>query len=133
MVYRIHYLGSGRNRIRIFFQNQYPAGTGFGSFFQIKILPEPDPDLFFKLISGRIRIKAKIGRIQPDPEPHLGSGRSLIFSLRWRQKSYLKMLHQLKNTIWAAKIEIKINSYYIWDRYNLVIDNNFLKGLSEQL
>ena len=44
VVYRIHYLGSGRNRIRIFFQNQYPAGTGSGSFFQIKIRPEPDPD-----------------------------------------------------------------------------------------
>ena len=57
VVYRIHYLGSGRNRIRIFFQNQYPAGTRSGSFFQIKIRPEPDPDLFFKLISGRNRTR----------------------------------------------------------------------------
>ena len=40
----------------------------------------PDPDLFFKLISGRIRIQSKNGRIQPDPELDLGSGRSLFIS-----------------------------------------------------
>ena len=35
-----------------FFLNQYPAGTGSGSFFQTKIRPEPEPDpdpKYFKL------------------------------------------------------------------------------------
>ena len=40
-----------------------------------RIRPEPDPDLFFKLISGRIRIQAKNGRVRPDPEPDLRSSR----------------------------------------------------------
>ena len=44
-------LGSGRNRIRIFFLIYYPAGTR--SFFEFTIRPEPDPDL---MRSGRIRI-----------------------------------------------------------------------------
>ena len=35
-------LESGRNRIRIFFSNYDPAGTGPGHFFQIKIRPDPD-------------------------------------------------------------------------------------------
>ena len=46
-----------------------------------KIRPEPDQDLFFKSVSGRIRIQSKNGRIRPDPEPDLGSGRSLL--VKW--------------------------------------------------
>ena len=42
VIYRIHYLISGRNRIRI--------------FFLINIRPEPDPDFIFKLISGFLNI-----------------------------------------------------------------------------
>ena len=70
VIYRIHYLTSGQNRIRIFFQINirpepdpdlfliyYPAGTGSGSFFEFTIRPEPDPDL---MRSGRIRNRIRI-------------------------------------------------------------------------
>ena len=56
------------------------TGSGSGQI-SARIRPEPDPGLFFKLISGWIRIQAKNCQIRPDPEPDLGSSRSLINSI----------------------------------------------------
>ena len=36
---------------------------------KFKVRPEPDPDFFFQLRSGRIRISDKNGNIRPYPEP----------------------------------------------------------------
>ena len=59
-------------------EKSFPKLTGSGSGqISARIRPEPDPDLFLNLLSGRIRIQAKNGRIRPDPELDLRSGRSL--------------------------------------------------------
>ena len=44
-----------------------------------KISDVPDPDFFFKLESGRIRISDKNGNIRPDPDSE--SGTSLVLTL----------------------------------------------------
>ena len=53
------------------------TGSGSGQI-SARIRPELDPDLFFKLISGRIRIQAKNGRFRPVPESDIRSGTSLV-------------------------------------------------------
>ena len=77
-MYRTHNFGSGRTRIRTFFSNQDPAGTGSGQFFKIKIRPEPGPDFFFQI------------RIRPEPDPDiffkLKSGR-----IRTRTLTFVKL------------------------------------------
>ena len=44
----------------------------------VRIPPELDLDLFFKLESGRIRISDKNGNIRPDPDRDSESGTSLV-------------------------------------------------------
>ena len=55
-----------------FFQNYYPFGTGTEPIFLlIKIRPDPDPDLFFKLISGKNRIQIFfLIEVRQEPDPH---------------------------------------------------------------